>query len=161
MPKGVRPRRLFFARLLKTCFSHGQRMKLADLKILVNAQTIVVGAASACMLALLLTHIACQSSTSAPHEAASGNPLQLDTFEPAASQPASPSSVMVYIKMVVEKKYGVLAHLIGGKRDSTVRHTLYDVNHSWWDNPLIAYAEVPFAHPDVIGQGDAQAISGE
>jgi len=67
---------------------------------------------------------------------------------------------MVYIKTVVEKKYGFLAHIVG-KRDITVRHTLYDVDHSWWDNPLIAYAETPFAHPDVIGQADAEAIVGE
>jgi hypothetical protein len=139
-------------------------MKVADLTLGLHAQSFPVWAARLCMLALVLTPIACQNRAKPPDESGAGGPLQsvsLPATAAPASQPTGHSSVMVYIKMVIEKKYGVLAHIIGGKRDNTVRHTFYDVNHSWWDNPLIAYADPPFAHADVIGQADSEAIVGE
>jgi hypothetical protein len=38
---------------------------------------------------------------------------------------------------------------------------LYNVEYNWWENPLIAYAEAPLGHPDVVAQADADAIVGE
>jgi hypothetical protein len=67
---------------------------------------------------------------------------------------------MVYIEVVAKKKYGLLAHIFG-KRDVTERRTIYDPRNSWWNNPLIAYADPPLVHPDVIGHADAEAIVGE
>lgn len=113
------------------------------------------------MLALAL--IACQSSSTPPDKPAAVAPLAQTTWlatTAPTSQPVGPTSVMVYIKTVVEKKYSLLAYLVG-KRDITIRHTVYDVNQSWWDNPLIAYADAPLAQADVVGQADAQAIIGQ
>jgi hypothetical protein len=67
---------------------------------------------------------------------------------------------MVYIKLVVEKKYGLMAHIVG-ERNMVERRTSFAVDHSWWDNPLIAYADAPLTHPDVIARADADAIVGE
>jgi hypothetical protein len=136
-------------------------MKVIDLAFGVHARTIVVWTAPVCVLALVLTLIACQNTAKPPNEAETGDPLRSITSPAtAASQPAGPSSVMIYIKTVVEKKYGFLAQIVG-KRDTALRHTVYQSDHSWWDNPMIAYADPPFAHADVIGQADAEEIDGE
>jgi hypothetical protein len=138
-------------------------MKVSGLAMATHARTILVWAAPACMLTLVLTLITCQNPADPPEKAATGDslpPAAWPATTTSASQPAGPSSVMVYIKILAEKKYGLLAHIVG-ERDITERHTLYDVDHTWWDNPLIAYADAPLAHPDVIGQADAEAIAGQ
>jgi len=136
-------------------------MKVFDLTIGVHARTMLVWVAPACMLSLVLTLIACQNAADTPDKAARGDlPRRVAWLATVASQPAGPSSVMVCIKTVAEKRYGFLAHIVG-KRDITERHTSYDVDDSWWNNPLIAYADAPLAHPDVIGQADAEVIFGE
>lgn len=113
-------------------------------------------------LILALTLIACQNTVSPPDNLAATEPSPPASWPATTaptSQPASPSSVLVYIKTVVEKKYSLLAYIVG-KRDNTTRQLVYDAKNSWWDNPLIAYADVPLAHADVFGQADAQAITG-
>jgi len=114
-------------------------------------------------LVLTLALIACQSSSAPPDNPAAVVPLAQTTWLATTvptSQPVGPSSVMVYIKTVIEKKYSLLAYLVG-QRNVTIRHTVYDVNHSWWDNPLIAYADAPLAQADVVGQADAEALTGQ
>jgi hypothetical protein len=125
-----------------------------------HGRTILGLAAPACMLALVLSYTACQNRSNEAAGGASLPPVCLMTAPAPASQPAGPSSVMVYIKMVIEKKYGFLAHVIGTKRDITESYTEYDADNSWWDNPLIVYADAPFAHADVIGRADSEAITG-
>jgi hypothetical protein len=121
----------------------------------VYARTIPVCAALACLLLLGLAPIA-------------GPKANLPSQPPAApaSRPAGVSNVMVYVKMVIERKYGILAHIVG-KRDYTERDIVYDAQKSWWDNPLVAYADAPFvrddaplAHTDVVGETDAETIAG-
>jgi len=110
-----------------------------------------------CMLALVLTYTACQDSyRHAPSDRAE-QPVSLMTTP--ASQPAGPSSVLVYIKMATEKKYGLLAH-VGGKRDITERSGTYSAENDWWDNPLVVYGDLPFARADVVGRADAETITG-
>lgn len=144
-------------------------MKGADLAISIHMRTILIYAGLGCALVLVLTPFACQKEVDSSNQPSMEEPLRtvlLKSLAAPASQPAGPSSVMVYIKMVVERKYGMLAHIIG-KRDYTERDILYDANKSWWDNPLIAYADAPFvyddapfAHADVVGETDAQTIVG-
>ena len=137
-------------------------MKAVELMISAGARMILFCAAPACALALLLTHVACQSTASPPAAAApdeSARPVILLSTAGPATQPAGPSSVMVYIKMVVDRKYGVLAHIVGN-RDSSVRDPDYDATKRWWENPLVVYADDPFAHFDVVGQADAEKIVG-
>ena len=105
------------------------------------------------LLALVLTYTACQSSS----EVTKALP---ESDSPVASHTSDTSSVLVYIKMVTEKKYGFLAH-VRGKRDITERNTLYDARNAWWDNPLVVYADAPLVNPDLTGQADAQAIAGQ
>jgi len=107
------------------------------------------------MLALVLTCTACQSSSTKSVNAHLPEPIH-----PAASQPAGPSSVLVYIKMSTEQKFGLLAHAIG-KRDFARRSNAYDAGNNWWENPLIVYADPPLPRVDVIGQADAQPITGQ
>jgi hypothetical protein len=127
------------------------------------ARRMMLLAVPASMLVLLLGHIACQHTSIPAYEAAaneSTQPVALLLTGAPATQPAGSSSVMVYIKMVIEKKYGFLAHVIGN-RDYTERDIVYDVKKNWWDNPLIVYADAPFAHDETTGHADAQAIVGE
>lgn len=77
------------------------------------------------------------------------------------SDVAVTSSVMVYIKLVIDKKYSVLAQLFGGMRDNTVQLTVYDPAKPWWNNPLIAYDELAVQNADIIGHADADAITGQ
>lgn len=79
---------------------------------------------------------------------------------PPTPRAAETSSVMVYIKLVIDKKYNLLARLVGGKRNSIWQRTTYDAANPWWNNPLIAYAEPPFLDADVIGRADADVITG-
>jgi hypothetical protein len=138
-------------------------MKMNRSSILPRPRATLLWAVALCILVLSLAHIACQSIAGPTPEAATPAPAQpvilLSTAAPT-SQPQSPSSVMVYIKMVIEKKYGFLAHIVG-KRDFTERDIVYDIKNNWWDNPLIVYADAPFVHSDVTGQADAEAIVGE
>ena len=87
-------------------------------------------------------------------------PLQPAAAAPAR-QAAGPCCMTLYVKVVVDKKYGVLARLLGGMRDSTWRRTVYDPANPWWRNPLIAYADPPFRDADVIGGADADSFSGD
>jgi hypothetical protein len=76
-------------------------------------------------------------------------------------QAAGPCCMTLYVKVVVDKKYGLLAHLVGGMHDSTWRRTVYDPANPWWLNPLIAYADPPCRDADVVGRADAEAFSGD
>lgn len=126
------------------------------------AMTTVSWAIPLLLLATLLTQSACRNASHARPEVATSNPAQLavaSTSAPA-SQPVGSSSVKVYIKLVVGKKYGVLAQL-AGRRDSTENQTSYDIDNKWWDNPLVVYADAPLPDPDVTGRADNPAILGE
>lgn len=92
--------------------------------------------------------------TEAPDEP---SPVPTAVEQPRAS---AMSSVMVYVKMRIEKHYGVLAKL-SGKENSTERSLPYDVDNAWWDNPLLVYADPPYVQPDVTAGADSQAIVGE
>lgn len=83
---------------------------------------------------------------------------------PPRAKPATPdspaSSVMVYIKMVVEKEFNFIARTVGGKQDHTWERVNYDAANAWWDNPLIVYADPPMSNPDVIGRAAGEVITG-
>jgi hypothetical protein len=87
------------------------------------------------------------------------------TQPPAPAAPdcpaAEPCCMTLYVKVVVDKKYGQFAHLVGGMRDSTWRRTVYDPANPWWRNPLVAFADPPFRGADVVGGADAEAFSGD
>jgi hypothetical protein len=68
--------------------------------------------------------------------------------------------VVLYVKIVVDKKYNTLAYLLGGMRDSTWERTHYDAAKPWWNNALVGYAEPPIRNADVIGRDDAQLMTG-
>lgn len=70
------------------------------------------------------------------------------------------SSVTVYLKLVIDKDYGMLAKL-SGKRDSSERSEPYDIANAWWDNPLVVYIDPPLPAPDTLAAADARPISGE
>ena len=127
------------------------------------ARTILILAAPACVLLIAAAHAAGQNIPAAPPQLTAVDPTQSVVFLSTAlptTQPDNPSSVMVYIKMVIDKKYGFLAHVVG-KRDLTERDIVYNIKNNWWDNPLIVYADAPLAHADCTGQADAEAIIGE
>jgi hypothetical protein len=124
-----------------------------------DKRTIVTVMLTACMLALALTYTACQDSDHQARPASAHRPVSLMTLAPSTSRPAGPSSVLVYIKMNTEKKYGLVAH-VGGKRDITQRSVPYAIENDWWDNPLVVYADSPFTRADVIGRADAETITG-
>ena len=93
---------------------------------------------------------------------ASAEPLARSDADPAATAASGElaSSVTVYLKLVIDKDYGMLAKL-SGKRDSSERSEPYDIANAWWDNPLVVYLEPPLAAPDTIAAADARPISGE
>jgi hypothetical protein len=109
------------------------------------------------LLGLGLIPTGCQSAGARSPVA---QPARLATLPPAR-QAAGPCSAVLYVKVVVDKKYGVLAHLVGGMRDSTWRRTAYDPANPWWRNALVAYTDPPFGDADVIGGADAEAFAGD
>jgi len=139
-------------------------MKMTDFAISLHTRTLLLWPAPLWVFALLLAGVACQDTAGA-EKIASADPLPATTLPTVAvtigptSQPADSSSVMVYIKMVIDKKYGLLAHLVGN-RDVTERQVVYDARNHWWINPLIAYADAPMIDADVIGHADALPIIG-
>jgi hypothetical protein len=136
-------------------------MSVTVLAIRIPARTIRSLSVPAYVLALLLTLAACQNCSNPSDKSASGRARRPgSSLATAATHPEGPFSVMIYIKTVAETRYGLLAHIVG-KRDITLRHTEFDPDLDWWDNPLIAYADPPFDHPDVIAQADSDAITGE
>lgn len=117
----------------------------------------------ALLLALGLTQTNCQGG-SAPQVR---TPIIAPVSAPVAPAPPlladqapSTSSVMVYIKLVIDKKYGTLAHLVGGMHDKSWQRTTYDAANPWWSNPLIVYADPPFPDADTVGRADAQVMTG-
>lgn len=153
--------------ILKHALSHrtllkGHSLKVSDHAIDLHARSIRSLHSQVCALIVLLALNACQYSSNPADKSASPELLrpQLMPNVAPASQPAGPTRIIVYIKTIAERKYGLLAHIIG-KQDVTVRHLVLDPDKSWWDNPMIVYADAPFAHPNVIGQADAEAIVSE
>jgi hypothetical protein len=68
--------------------------------------------------------------------------------------------VTVYIKTVVDKRFGVLAYL-GGSRNTIDRHLVYKPGNAWWDNPLVVYQEQPLPGSiDMTGGADGAEIVG-
>ena len=70
---------------------------------------------------------------SAPTAARSNDALEADAIvaaTPATTLPAGPTSVRVSIRMVVQKKYNLLARVVGNK-DSTVTDEQYSESKSW------------------------------
>ena len=90
-----------------------------------------------------------------------------DAPPPPPAKPRLVSSVTAYIKMVITKEYGFLAH-VAGKRNSTVISKPYDpANPNWWENPLVIYAEPPVppgapapSCPCILGCCDLDCITG-
>lgn len=80
---------------------------------------------------------------------------------PPSEPKAAGSSVTLYIKVVMHKKYGLLARLLAGKRDSTWRSTDYDPANPWWENPPVVYTDPPLLAVDAVGRADARVITGE
>jgi len=63
--------------------------------------------------------------------------------------------------MVIDKEYGLLAHL-GGKRDTEVHRTTDSPENRWWENPLVVYEEAPLTRdPDLTAGFDGAVIAGE
>jgi hypothetical protein len=86
-------------------------------------------------------------------------PVHADS-QPGIDPPPATSSVMVYIKVVIDKKFGLIARLLGGMKDHTWQLTHYDPANAWWKNPLIVYSDPPIADFDILGQADAPAVAG-
>jgi hypothetical protein len=128
------------------------------------SMNMLCGVAPVIVLALGLTQATCQQDLG--HQAENSS---IDNLVSAPSVPTSPvptpqnagtSSVMVYIKVGLDKKYGLLARLVGGKRNSTWQSADYDAANPWWDNPLIAYAEPAIPDADVVGRSDSDVFTG-
>jgi hypothetical protein len=118
----------------------------------------------ATLLALVLVPAACERGAGlgspAPNVPGTERGSRL-VVTPPAPGPPGPASVRVYVKMIVCKKYGTLAHLVGN-RDCVENHMTYDPNNHWWKNPLVVYDEVPgSACPDLTAQSDADPIAGQ
>jgi hypothetical protein len=111
------------------------------------------------LLGLGLTLIISQRHGDRP-SSASMSTSEISAISLSTPPNAATSSVMVYIKVVIDKKYGALAHLVGGKHDNLLQHTVYDVANPWWSNPLIVHADAAIDHADVTGRTDAQALNG-
>jgi len=73
---------------------------------------------------------------------------------------AGPTSVRVCISMVVQKKYGVLAHIVGLKRDATITDGEYSPDKNWWNNPLLIHQDATFPNSQVTAAADSVAIKG-
>lgn len=80
---------------------------------------------------------------------------------PTPTPKDSGSSVTIYIKIVMHRKYNLLAKLLGGKADNTWQSADYDPANAWWENPLVVYIDPPLLAVDAIGRGDGPVISGE
>jgi len=75
--------------------------------------------------------------------------------------PPGPTRVTVYIKTVVDKRFGLLAFL-AGSRDTIDRHLVYAPDNHWWDNPLVVYREQPhIATTDLTAGADEAMIVGK
>jgi hypothetical protein len=107
----------------------------------------VIGSAMPTLLvALFLTQAACQGVAERTARVANTTaPAALDTpaQHPPTRQGAGTSSVVIYVKVVVDKTYTVLADVLGGMCDSTWERTEYDAANPWWKNALVGYAEPP------------------
>ena len=121
---------------------------------------------TALVLAMALIQVACQRGSDPDPPAPIVAPVPA---APAAAPPPPPadtpqldgtSSVMVYINMRLEKKYGLLARLVGGREDSVEESEAYSPDNPWWINPLVAYADPPLMDPDVIGRADSKPLAG-
>lgn len=80
---------------------------------------------------------------------------------PPPTPKAAGTSVTIYIKIVMHKKYGLLAKLLAGKQDETWRSADYDPANPWWENPLVVYRDPPLLAVDAVGRVDAPVITGE
>ncbi|NBB94914.1 MAG: hypothetical protein GVY16_04150 [Planctomycetes bacterium] len=70
------------------------------------------------------------------------------------------TSVKVYIKLVIDRKYGLLAQR-AGKEDSKVQRMVDSPENKWWDNPMVVYEESPLSRdPDLTAGFDGKEIAG-
>lgn len=118
------------------------------------------------VLGTALTQAACQRGSEPEPGDPPIAPVEAETVS-VADVPAPPagtpeltgtSSVMVYINMTLEKKYGLLARVVGGKKDSVEESEAYSPDNPWWINPLVVYADPPLPDPDVTGRADGRPI---
>jgi len=86
-------------------------------------------------------------------------PDPIVTTTPPTTLPAGPTSVRVSIRMVIHKKYGLLAH-VAGNRDSTVVDEAYVEGKSWWDNPMLVFQDASFPNSLVTADDDSATITG-
>ncbi len=82
------------------------------------------------------------------------------SLQPGITPDAHASSILVYIKVVIQKEFGWVAKNLGGMRDNTWRRTLYRPSNHWWENPLIVHNDPLIVEPDIIMDSDAQSITG-
>ena len=88
--------------------------------------------------------------------------VQNPEFLPSLKAPdVQASSVLVYIKVVIQKEFGWAARNLGGMRDHTWRRTLYKRSNRWWENPLIVHSDPPIFEPDLIVGSNSASLTGE
>ncbi|QNN21844.1 hypothetical protein HED60_06005 [Planctomycetales bacterium ZRK34] len=126
---------------------------------------ILIIGVSAMLVAGMLAMTQCQHiaeyQPTTPETAASPaieRPLEPQALPTTAA--SSSCSVMVYIKVVIDKEYNLLARVVG-KRDYTWKRVKYDADNDWWDNPLVIHVDPPLLNADVAGHADAQIITGQ
>ena len=100
------------------------------------------------------------AATAPPSAAPAPAPRPPAPAPAAAPRPVPTSSVLVYIKFDIARRFGLLAHLLGGRRDSIVRYQTFDAARPWWRNPLLVYDEAPLAGRHTTLQVDAARITG-
>lgn len=83
------------------------------------------------------------------------SPTPTDPPAPGTAQ----TSVLIYMKSITEKKYGVLARLVG-YRDSSESLTIYEPGKNWWESPALLYEDAPISDPDTAGGADCEVIEG-
>ncbi len=112
-------------------------------------------------LLLMVFLFACQQNPVRPDAPAVDPEVNLPiTAVIAPAQPSGSASVRVYIEIIIQRKYGFLAHTFG-YCDATERRVTYDVNNDWWNNPLVVFADPLLPVSDAIAHADAAPLTGQ
>ena len=122
---------------------------------------------TAAVVCLVSSQLMCRDPSDRSREAQGSGAPSASTTAPdatvtaiaATTLPAGPTSVRVSISMVVQKKYGLLAHVVG-KRDVTVTEKEYSPDRSWWENPMVIHQDSSFPNSKVTADANSAAITG-
>ena len=124
---------------------------------------ISIGISGATVLtSLVLSQVMCRTVPNPSEPSRSDDapsPQAVVSMTSATTLPAGPTSVRVCIVMVVQKRYGVVAHVFG-KKDVTITDKPYDAGKSWWDNPMVIFEDVSYPRAGATAGADAASIAG-